>query len=566
MMRLAPPSDPSAASLVPASRAHSLTACPKQPAQSVIGGIGVAFLATAVCLIFAATWLRGDEARPPQSETPSTAEPASSEEATTPKAADSSSEATTTAGATTTTEADQAEATPAVKIAPPPAILRPYEVQVRVSFAADPDFSMGASERITADVDRQLIAQFRQMWKLETSDVRGAGYLTIPELTGMSDAVAAESHLEEEADKIFLVAVGHEAGLYRVFVREWDQNSRTIGSLHEKSTVDRRVLAALIAEGIAEAFRPLAELEVLEEDMIEFQIRAGEFPPGDEGLTQFQPGDFLVPYLRYMDRNRNVRQLQQIPWTYLQVEEIDRSRIRVSLQSAFRMPLPTSRRRVEVMAMRIRPHLSSTDVKIYPRGNPRNPLVGYRCEVLDRLPDAEDPVNDRLKLYTDRNGIVRVPADRDFPLMHLYVQSGATLLARVPIIPGNLPYLEIEVPDDRARLNVEGEVSLLQGELIDIVATREVLMARARSAADKGRWEDVDTFLSDLEQLPKLNQFLDRIDTLRVSAVVAAQQARDRVAENRIKQLCGGVTDSAKKHLDDFRINDFRREMNALRR
>lgn len=501
--------------------------------------------AIAFCLVFAVAVLRGDDD---------------------PAAANESAPVAEETPAAETAPAEAVEQQPEVRVAPPPFILRPYLVRVELSFTSDPAFAMGAADRVTAAVETLLSSRFRKMWNLTTETVRGDGYLTPRQLAGLGDAAATEACQATGADKVFLVTIDHDAGRYSVLVREWDENSRTIGSFHESSTYDRRILASLIADGVSEAFRPLAELEVLEEGIIEFQIRAGEFPPGDDALMQFKEGDFLVPYLRYLDRNRNVRQLQQIPWSYLQVEEIDRSRVRVSLHSAFRMPLPTSRRRVEVMALRIRPHLESTQVKIYPRGNPRNPLVGYRCEVLDRLPDEEDPVNDRVKLYTDRNGIVTIPADRDFPLMHLFVLSGQSVLAKVPIIPGNLPYLEIEVPDDRARLNVEGEVALLQGELVDIVATREVLMARTRSAADKNRWEEVDAFLSDLDQLPKQADFQRRIDTLRVQAVYAAQQARDRVAENRIKQLCSGISESAEKHLDDFRITDFRREMNALRR
>lgn len=215
--------------------------------------------------------------------------------------------------------------------------------------------------------------------------------------------------------------------------------------------------------------------------------------------------------------------------------------------------------------MRIRPFLPATEIKVIPRGNPRNPLVGYRCEVLDRLPQGDDEVEDRLKLSTDRRGIVTVPVDPETPLKHLIVYSGQSVLARLPFIPGNSPRLEVEVPDDRARLTVEGEVSLLQGELIDIIATREVLMARARAAADKEQWEQVDRFLEELEKVPTQEQFLDRIETLEVQAVYAARQAKDRAAERRIQQLCSGIRNSAEQHLDPFRVRDFRNDINMLR-
>jgi hypothetical protein len=465
-----------------------------------------------------------------------------------------------------------AEEAPAVsaRSAPPPFILDPYRVRVQISFATDPAFLMGTAERVTAAVDRLLSSQFRQMWDLTTTQAAGDEYLTRRQLLRLREqdpipGLDAEDDQQPQPDKIFLVTVGHKAGRYEVHTREWDRSSRLLGSVHVRRTFDRRVLASQMAQAIAEAFRPLAQLEVLDEDRIEFLIRAGELPPRDPDVTPFRPGDYLVPYMQLMDRNREVQQIRPIPWSYLQVEEITRSRMRLSMTSAFGAPIPASRRRVEVMAMRIRPFLPATEIKVFPRGNPRNPLVGYRCEVLDRLPEGDDEVEDRLKLSTDRRGIVTVPVDPENPVKHLIVYSGQSVLARLPFIPGNAPRLEVEVPDDRARLNVEGEVSLLQGELIDIIATREVLMARARSAADKEEWEQVDRFLEELAKLPTQEQFLDRIETLEVQAVFAARQAKDRVAERRIQQLCSGIRKSAEQHLDPFRIRDFRQDMNSLR-
>jgi hypothetical protein len=179
---------------------------------------------------------------------------------------------------------------------------------------------------------------------------------------------------------------------------------------------------------------------------------------------------------------------------------------------------------------------------------------------------AEDPVEDRIKLSTDRRGVVTVPANLQHPLQYLQVYSGQALLARVPILPGVAEHLEVEVPDDRARLSVEGEVQLLDGELVDIVATREVLISRTRAYALQNRWDDVDRLLRELQALPTLEQFLTRIETMQVQAVYAAQLAKDRVAEGRIKKLCAGIKETAGKHLDPFRLTEFRQEIAALRK
>lgn len=449
---------------------------------------------------------------------------------------------------------------------PTPWILQPYQVRVAVSLATDPVLNGATGLAILQGLQSHLNSQFQGMWNLEVVAAEDEMYLAPEELAGLSTETVPAALLTAPDDKFFLATLSHDSGRYLVQVREWDLSSRTLGSLHTEILRDRREFVPRLAHSIAEAFRPLAELEVVSDQKIEFLVRGGEFPPRNSAMEQFQVGDYLVPYLRNLDRKREVQKIQPLPWTYLKVESVTRSRIELSITSAFGNPVAAKRKRVEIQALRIRPYLPATEIFIYPRGDKNNPLVGYRCEVMDRVPTEEDAVADRLKLETDRRGIVTVPVIEKSPLQYLYVYSGQALLAKVPFIPGYSPLLEVEVPDDRARLNVEGEVALLQSELIDIVASREVLMARTRGAAKSKKWEDVGTFLSQMQDLPTLDEFNSRIGSLQVRAVQAAKVARDRVAEIRVKKLCTGIGESAQTHLDPFRIAEFRREMDELKR
>jgi len=457
------------------------------------------------------------------------------------------------------------EEKPKKPLPPPPETQQPYHVQIHLSFSSSSALSGNTRERVRQDVQNQLKAQFWEMWVLDTQIASQNLFVSSQQMKSLQDDVMKEPLTALKQDKIFLVAVDFISGKYTVSTREWDQCSETLGSEHAHATFERRHLCDKITESISDAFRPLAELEVIDGDTVEYLIRAGELYPRDPGMAQFQVGDFLVPFMRYMNRKREVQKIQLVPWTYLRVEEITRSRIRLSMTSAFPAPIPNSRRRVSVMGMRIRPHLSATEIKIYPRGNERNPLVGVRCDIMNRPKTDDDPVDDRINLATDRRGIVTVPVIAKEPLQYILVLSGDARLAWVPFIPGNRPYLEVEVPDDAARLHVEGEVALLQSELIDIIATREVLMARCRATAKKKGWDDVDGFLAELKELQTFEQFQARIETLRVQAVFAARQANDRVAEKRVKRLCGTVEESAEKHLDPRRLENFRREITQLR-
>lgn len=469
---------------------------------------------------------------------------------------------------TSATEEQPEEAKPKIEIPTPPTpwVLQPYRVQVFVSFETDPFLSAATQEQTIKKLQQHLQSQFHQMWELDVLPASSENWYSAEQLTSLSSDALPVGLLETDSDKVFFATLQQEAGNYFVQTREWDASSRTLGSLHKSIVASRREIVAHLGQAISEAFRPIAELEVVHEDgKIEFLTRAGEFPPRNLGMQQFREGDFLVPYLRYVDRKREVQKIQSLPWTYMQVQSVERGRIALSITSAFGNPVASKRRRVEIHAMRIRPYLPQTEIFIYPRGEKQNPLVGYRCEVMDRVPTDEDKVEDRLKLETDRRGIVSVPVVEKSPLQYLYVYSGQALLAKVPFIPGYSPLLEVEVPDDRPRLNVEGEVSLLQGELIDIIATREVLMARTRGAAKAKKWDDVGKFLSQMQDLPTLDNYTSRIASLEVQAVQAAKLKRDRVAEIRVKRLCSGIQEAAGKHLDPFRIAEFRREMAELK-
>ncbi|TWT58639.1 hypothetical protein KOR42_20210 [Thalassoglobus neptunius] len=473
------------------------------------------------------------------------------------------------------------QTTVVVPAQPAPWILRPYRIRVIVSVGPHANLRFANQPMFTDRVERLISAEVHKMWEVDVIHADEKTWITEAQLESLeeftSEASSSEAEADEsseaektpptdEFDKTILCTISSSPGRYDVATREWDENSQSLGSFHSATILDHRDLQAEAARLILESFRPLAELETIEDEKIEFLIRAGELFARNPEMMQFQPGDYLVPYFRYLDRQRVVQRIQPIPWTYLKVESITRSRMQVSMTSAFRAPIAGSRRRVEVMAMRIRPHLPATEVLIYPRGDRLNPLVGFRCEVMNRLPTEEDKVEDRLKLQTDRRGIVTIPADHENPVQFLFVYSGEALLARVPLIPGYEPFLEIEVPDDTHRLNVEGEVTLLQSELIDVVATREVLMARTRGAAKKKDWENVSKFLVQLQELPTLENFRNRIEGLEVRGVYEARAAHDRVAESRVKRLCRGIRESAEKHLDPFRIAEFRRQMDEERR
>ena len=367
-------------------------------------------------------------------------------------------------------------------------------------------------------------------------------------------------------DKNFALTIDRVGTAFRLSGVEWDRASQSITGVEVQTTFDRRILPNLAADLVFGLFRPLVSITNVDKNQVEMRIRGGELLPPDANLTPFATGDFVTSFTRHLGKNRELKRLQMIPWTQIRIDQADRSYLKGTIISAFVSPLGGTRRRIEMLGLKIRPPQGQTRLQVIPRGKPDSPMAGYRVEVLDRPETKEDKVTDRVTLRTDRNGFVDIPADPAKPLRYLIVYSGAAPLAKAPLIPGHARQLVLEAPDDAPRLNVEAETELLQSELIDVVARREVLMARARAASSKDNWELVTDMEKQVEALPTLEQFQVRIEALKNPAVQTAKRNKDRAQESRIVRMCKQISEMALLHLDPLKVKEFKVEMAELKK
>ena len=487
-------------------------------------------------ILAAAMWSRGDDERP------APADPASAQSA----------------------EAGDPDAEPAA--AELPFEQRPYRVLVSFAVENRPEFGSAFAASLQETVEARLQVRFGQMWDVSIEQTRGWAPVASDVLSRRTDDELNAAYLPTDADKVFLTGIARRDGAYLAFAREWDRNSRSAGPTLSRTTYDRRLVGDLAADLIHDLFRPIALATSVDDAGVDLLIRAGEYLTPDPDSQPFREGDYLTTYFRYLNRQRELRQLQHVPWTFLRVEAVDRARLRCSVVSTFRRsPLGGARRRVELIGMRARPLFDHTALHMAPRGATNIPMAGYRVDVMDRMPTAEDAVEDRLSLTSDRRGVVRIPSFPDQPLRHLLVHSGKSVLARVPMIPGLEPEMTLNPPSDRARLRVEGALAMLEGDLIDTVARRAVLMARARRSADAGNWDEVNTFIAQIKALPDFNRFEDLITAIRTPAVETSRRLGDRVAAMRINRMCDDLQQVAEEHLDSQKIRDFEQEIAALR-
>ena len=139
-------------------------------------------------------------------------------------------------------------------------------------------------------------------------------------------APAARGH--EQAER--LGRVEEDGGGVRYSCREWDKSSQTATAATSHVTFDRRLLPDLLFAELLTHFRPLAEVETVDEGgkTLELRVRGGELFPPDPAVLPVATGAYFSPYFRSFDRKGQLQSLQHVPWTYVRVTSVDRGRAR----------------------------------------------------------------------------------------------------------------------------------------------------------------------------------------------------------------------------------------------
>jgi hypothetical protein len=381
----------------------------------------------------------------------------------------------------------------------------------------------------------------------------------------------------QRIDKVFPISVEKRGSYYHVTSREWDRDSETLSPVRSRRTLDRRGVAAEIMRLLGELYHPVGQIDEANPESARIKMRAGLFAAGDPDFAHVTDKSLFKPFFRYLDEDRVLRQMQFLPWSYLTVDKVNRERVETTVYSGVATPLGAfRRRRMEIRAVAIKQDLESTTLRLAPKRNHDRPLVGYLVAVYDEpppppLPAGEEPPENapappKPDIYrSDRFGRVRIPVDPNKSLEWVYVRSGSSLLTKFPFVPGAEADMLAECPDDTIRLDVEGQLVLLQSRLIDTIAKRSVVMAMIKNRRAKSEWNKVDESLKELDSLPTLEEFTDEVEGIQFRSKEKAKARNDRRSISRIDRLGREVLKVAAIHLDQEKLDEFREETREMR-
>jgi hypothetical protein len=431
---------------------------------------------------------------------------------------------------------------------------------------------------------RRVDAAIGPIWQFE---VTIAAASIRPGVLAQLDAADAEPPAEPPmpGGKLVLLAVRMTSWGYELSAREYDGYVERWGGTLRRQARQRAALPEQLFALLREVVAPLAQLELDPEDEHRALLapRGAALPHKSADWFWARPGDVFLPILRRTTRDGELTAggIQPVPWTYVEVVDAGADILVGRIDSGTRRPLGVRRRgRIEQIAIALRADPGPTTLRFVSRSSADQRLPGY--EVYMQSPGDKEPVlagrSDRQGQITIAAGLesnlavgepsVEAPPDGppsaarpSSPIKTLFIRNGGELLARMPIVPGAAPQIVVPLPDDDARLAAETRLAALREDLVDVVARRNILMARVRQKIAGGEFQAARPLMNALDQLPGRPQFAQRVDR-----VALQNRAGDPQVQRKIDQLVAGTQAAIGQYLDMRPIRELQEEFRQAER
>lgn len=424
---------------------------------------------------------------------------------------------------------------------------QPYRIHARLAI----DVQGGLAEKLAAELPvylkNRVETSFAPTWVFNVELVTGAaGANVIQEIETATPEKPGD--LPKDTDKLIVLAIRSTPLELQLAAREYD---RYVERWSVPISRECRQVSSLPEQMFAlmwHTFSPLAQVDPDPNDPKRAMLwPRGSGLPHSDGIPPWaKVGDVFLPIVRRTARGGQVVEngIQAVPWTYIEAieakapaedkqkdkgntgnnkdKEKDKEKPKVNeklvpksgstldfqVHSGSRRPFVGRKsNRLEQLAIGVRADAAPTTLRFHARKNEKKPLIGY--EALVQKPGAEEPT--RIGLSDPAGNVVIQPSNERVQL--LIVKHGGQLLAKLPIVPGAESLVKVPLPDDDARLAAEARLAALREDLIDVVARRNILMARARKRIENKDYAGAQELLRTLDELPGKSQFKLALDT-----------------------------------------------------
>ena len=441
--------------------------------------------------------------------------------------------------------------------------IEPYHIHAVLAIDAPGGLAKELAAELPAYLQRRAATSIGALWRLRVelaADTARHRLLDRMEAAEVRDLLAATA----DEDKQVWLSVRATPWGYELAGREYDRHVRRWSATLRSRTRQRDAVAEQLFALLRRVVAPLAQFQVDREndELMLLAMRGAALPRRSEGFQWVDPDEVFLPILRRTTREGDVVEngIQAVPWTYIELVRGDDAppaagQLAGRLQSGTRWPLGVRRRgRIEQVAIALRADPRKTVVRMRSRSDPDKPLVGYEVFVQNTNDDQTRSIG-----LSDEQGEVRVEPGPT-PIQLLYVRSGGELLARVPVLPGVDELLEVPLVDDELRLRAAARMAAMREDLVDLVARRNIYMARVRQQIVDKDFSRAGELLESLDELPgraQFNQLLQREARL--------YRAKDQQVQRKIEQLFAATQTVLSQFLDPRQISELHDQLRAAR-
>ena len=435
----------------------------------------------------------------------------------------------------------------------------PYRIQAVLAL----DVAGGLAERLATELpthlERRVATAIGPAWALKTELASGTlRHEVCSHIATFSDAPPDD--FPTGGDKLLLLAVRGTTDGYELVAREYDRLVQQWGMPIRRTSRQPEMLAEQLFSLVWQTVAPVARVEPDPADNRRVLVEplAAALPRASADAAFIREGDVFLPVMRRTTRGGELVKdgVQVVPWTYVEAVEVKGEKIVGRVHSGTRQPFGARRKgRVEPLVIALRADPDQTILQLHSRTTEEKPLVGY--EVFAQQPGEE--ATNRVGA-SDREGRVSVPPGNARVQM-LFVKNGGQLLARLPVVPGAAREIPVPLPDDEMRLAAEARLAALREEVVDVVARRNILMARVRHRIKAGDFDAAQNLLQELDQLPGRSQF-----NLTLNTAARLLRSDDPQIQRRIDQLIQATQTVLTRYLDMRPVSQLHAEFREAKR
>jgi hypothetical protein len=454
--------------------------------------------------------------------------------------------------------AQEPKPAPAKTAAKEPIERRPYRISVHL--ASDP----------RARIDDARRADLLREWQVLVRRFVGA-----PWVVSIADASSSLANrdlesIEPEAfasltafDKVWLIRIARPdaRNALEYTGREYDTAARRLGPLERRAVHAGGDAPRELLQFARELFNPTAEIVGQEGGRAMLSVQGASLEPATPLGAVVIKGMVFQP-LRLVSQKDGKVQILRIPFTYLQVESVERPVARCTITSALRDPFTKRMARPNSLAaLGLKPGDSSLKLRFVNRSD-QAPAAGYTLTAR-LVPDGQP----RELGMTDREGrIVLKPGFASGLVILRLLAGNVEPIVELPMMPGESS-VERLIPVDPKPLTVtlEAHIDSLRDEVVDLVAMRARLETRMKARYEGNDLAGLEDTLKEFSRLTPRDEFAKRLAKLKDDAANQQAELKTAVLTKTAQAQINDLQSMIDRYLDDETYKLYTDELERLR-